>query len=291
MKKPILKICEATLAWSVLFSTPPAQAATEAPQRQLVPSAHGAVEVIAQGRGPLVVMLPSAARGAEDLLPVATLVAAAGYRVLCVEPRGSGRTEGPYRGIALPDLADDMAGVIRAEHAGPAILVGHAAGSFTARMTAVAHPELVRGVVLAAAGARQVAPALNLAVQRVHDHDLSRDERLVYLRQAFFAPASDASVWLDGWRPLIQFGNGGPPDAAAKERWWGAGSKPVLEIQALDDPFKPAAVAGEYRAQYGARVTVVTVPDASHALFPEQPQAVAKAIIDWAGTLPEVQHD
>jgi pimeloyl-ACP methyl ester carboxylesterase len=28
------------------------------------------------------------------------------------------------------------------------------------------------------------------------------------------------------------------------------------------------------------------IPDASHALFPEQPQAVADAIAAWAGTLP-----
>jgi len=282
MKKYSRQIAALLLALSVSA----VQANAGKPERQLVASAHGQVEVIAQGSGPLVVMLPSAARGADDLLQVAGLVAAAGFRVLCVEPRGSGRTEGPYRGIALRELADDIAGVVRAQHAGRAILVGHAGGSFAVRMTAVAHPDLVRGVVLAAAGARNIAPELNNAVQQVHRDDLSEAERLRYLRIAFFAPASDPSVWLSGWRPLLQFGSGGPPSATAKDEWWGAGDKPVLELQGKDDPFKPASAAGEYRAQFGPRVTVVAIANASHAMFPEQPQAVARAIVDWARSLP-----
>jgi pimeloyl-ACP methyl ester carboxylesterase len=37
---------------------------------------------------------------------------------------------------------------------------------------------------------------------------------------------------------------------------------------------------------YGDRVTTRMIPDASHALFPEQPAAVADAIIAWVRTLP-----
>ncbi len=47
--------------------------ATEAPQAELVPTAHGKVEVIVQGSGPLVVMLPSAARSAHDFATVAPM--------------------------------------------------------------------------------------------------------------------------------------------------------------------------------------------------------------------------
>ena len=46
----------------------------------------------------------------------------------------------------LHDLANDIAAVIRnAGNGGPAVIVGHAFGSWVARMTAVDHPELVRG--------------------------------------------------------------------------------------------------------------------------------------------------
>jgi len=36
----------------------------------------------------------------------------------------------------------------------------------------------------------------------------------------------------------------------------------------------------------GAKASVVVIPGASHALFPEQPAAVAKAIVEWAAELP-----
>jgi pimeloyl-ACP methyl ester carboxylesterase len=271
----LLALCAATVA-----------ASDGEPQRHLVKVGNRQVEVIAQGSGPLIVLLASAARGADDFNQVAPLIANAGFRVLAIEPRGSGRTTGPHQGITLLELSNDIAAVIRAEGTGPAILVGHAAGSFAARMTAVEHPQLVRGIVLAAAGARKYPAELGVAVERVHDPALTDAERLVYLRSAFFSPSSDASVWLAGWRPLLQFGNGGPPSSAEKERWWGSGTKPVLEIQGMNDPFKPRSAAGEYQAEFGARITVVAIRDASHALFPEQPEAVVEAIVAWARTLP-----
>jgi pimeloyl-ACP methyl ester carboxylesterase len=250
----------------------------------LVPTGKNQVEIIAEGKGPLIVMLPSASRGADDFYDVAALIAAQGFRVVCPEPRGSGRTTGPHEGISLHDVANDVAAAIQHENIGPAILVGHAAGSFTARMTAVDHPELVRGVVLAAAGARSFPPELGVAVEKMHDPAISKEERLKYLRLAFFSPGNDATSWLTGWKPLMRFGSGrGAP--AERDSWWGAGNKPVLEIQALDDPFKPRSALGEYKAEFGDRVTVVQIPNASHALFPEQPRAVADAIVKWARTI------
>ena len=59
--------------------------------------------------------------------------------------------------------------------------------------------------------------------------------------------------------------------------WWGAGTAPLLELIPADDPFKPRDKWGEMRESYGARVQTVVIPDASHALFPEQPEAVANA--------------
>jgi formylglycine-generating enzyme required for sulfatase activity len=261
-------------------------ACAQAPLRSsLVPTAAGQVEVLAEGKGPLVVLLSSAARGAHDFDQVRAMLAARGFRVVSPEPRGSGRTTGPHAGISLHEVAADVAAVIRHEKQGPAIVVGHAAGSFVARMLAVDHPELVRGVVLAAAGARSFPP---IPALRLLDQDkLSDADRIPLLRAAYFAPGNDPSAWLDGWRPLLRFdGAGGAPGLASREEWWGAGDKPVLELQPLDDPFKPAATRGEYRAEFGARVSVEEIAHASHALFPEQPAAVVDAIAGWARALP-----
>jgi hypothetical protein len=37
--------------------------------------------------------------------------------------------------------------------------------------------------------------------------------------------------------------------------------------------------AGDLRAQFGSRVASTVIEDASHALFPEQPAAMASAVI------------
>jgi pimeloyl-ACP methyl ester carboxylesterase len=41
----------------------------------------------------------------------------------------------------------------------------------------------------------------------------------------------------------------------------------------------------EIREEFGERATIVVIPDASHALIPEQPAAVVAALVDWIRTL------
>src|SRR5579872_3187631 len=90
------------------------------------------IEVIAEGRGRLLVLLPSLGRDSEEFDPVAEQLAAAGLRVLRPQPRGYGRSTGPMTHITLHDYARDVAAVIEHENAGPAILAGHAFGHFVA---------------------------------------------------------------------------------------------------------------------------------------------------------------
>src|SRR5262249_53571607 len=68
-------------------------------------------------------------------------------------------------------------------------------GNWVARMTATDHPSLVRGVVIAAAAAKQYAPELSKAVTEAGDPSLPKEARLAALRFAFFAPGSDPTVW------------------------------------------------------------------------------------------------
>jgi pimeloyl-ACP methyl ester carboxylesterase len=195
--------------------------------------------------------------------------------------------------LTLHDLAHDVAAVIRnAGDGGPAIIVGHAFGSWVARMTAIDHPELVRGVVIVAAAAKAYpagfagAKELSEAVRKSGDFTLPTSERLRYLRVAFFAPNSDARTWLQGWHPaadVIQLAAG---RATQQSEWWSGGTVPLLDLQGELDPFKPRAMSNEMRDEFGERVSVVVIPNASHALMPEQPDAVAAAILAWIGMLP-----
>lgn len=103
-----------------------------------------AIEVFARG-GPLVVLLPSLGRGAEDMAELAEPLAERGLRTLCPEPRGNRGSTGPLEGKTLHDWAGDIAAVIEHESAGPAILIGHAHGNWIARTVASDFPHLARG--------------------------------------------------------------------------------------------------------------------------------------------------
>lgn len=50
-------------------------------QKRLVPITHGTIEYLLDGDGPVVVMIPSFGRGAEDFEALAAAIVRAGYRV------------------------------------------------------------------------------------------------------------------------------------------------------------------------------------------------------------------
>jgi pimeloyl-ACP methyl ester carboxylesterase len=251
------------------------------------------IEVISEGSGPLIVMLPSRGRGAEDFDDVADELVKAGFFVVRPQPRGAALSLGPMQNLTLHDLARDVAAVIRIKGGGrPAIIVGHAFGSWVARMTAVDHPEFVRGVVMVAAAAKAYpagfagAKELSEAVRKSGDFNLPPNERLGYLRLAFFAPNSDAKIWLYGWHPAADEMQSAAGRATEQAEWWSGGTVPLLDLQGELDPFKPRSMANEMRDEFGERVSVVVIPNASHALIPEQPAAATEAILAWIGKLP-----
>ncbi len=277
-------------AMTVLGAAAQAQTDQLGTRRSVLVQGDGvAIETYVQGSGPAIVLLPSTGRdGGEDFDDVAARLEAAGFRVLRPQPRGVAGSTGPMQGVSLHKLADDVALVIERLGGGRAVIVGHAFGHFVARMAAVDHPAAVRGVVLAAAAASTYAPDVAAAPARAGNLALPEAERLAALQLAFFAPGHDARPWLHGWWPAAQ-----KVQAESREKngvkqsdWWSAGAAPLLELIPAADPFKPRDKWDEMRVAYGGRVATVVIPEASHALFPEQPAAVAEAIAAWVRTLP-----
>jgi pimeloyl-ACP methyl ester carboxylesterase len=244
------------------------------------------IEVVVEGEGPAIVLLPSLARDSDDYDEVAEGLTAAGFRVLRPKPRGIGRSSGPMTNISLHDFAHDVAEVVEKLGQGRAVIVGHAYGNWVARMTATDHPRLVRGVVIAAAAAKQYAPELSKAVTDAGDLSLSKEARLAALRFAFFAPGNDPTVWLTGWHPEIRNTQRAAAAAVRQDEWWAGGTAPLLDLQAAQDPFKPESARNEMKQEFGDRVSVAVIPNASHALIPEQPKAVVDALTTWIKTLP-----
>ena len=68
--------------------------------------------------------------------------------------------------------------------------------------------------------------------------------------------------------------------------WWAAGTVPLLDLQAGNDPFMPETSRNALKNEFPERVTLAVIPNSSHALLPEQPKAVVEAIAGWVRKLP-----
>lgn len=244
------------------------------------------LEVLVQGQGPDVVLVPSAMRGAADFAHLQAALSEAGYRSLAINPRNAGNSRGPLETLTLQDVADDIALVVERLCDGrPVHLVGHALGNICVRAAASFRPEIARSVTVMPCGghnlaARPVSPEVIAAVGRCHEEHLSEAERLEALNIAFFAPGNDASVWLDGWWPESQ-GIAGAIGRTDPELWWRAGNAPLLIVQPMNDAMAAPETGRTAAAAIGDRARYVEVDDCGHAILPEQPEAVAEHVIGF----------
>jgi pimeloyl-ACP methyl ester carboxylesterase len=275
-----LRVCLLLCASACLALT---ASAAGARTREIVRYDGVTVEVIVEGRGPAIVLLPSLGRDSEEFDPVAERIAAAGFRVLRPQPRGFGRSVGPMDHITLHDLARDVAEVMKRQKAAPAILAGHAFGHFVAKMTAVDYPQLVRAVILIGAAQKNPDPAVQRAVAIASDPTQPEADRLKNLTLVFFAPGNDPTPWLSGFHANVRAAEIVARDATPQSEYYAAGKVPMLDIQGDNDPYKPPSAANELVEEFGAaRVSVVRIPHAAHAVIVEQPRAVADAIVAYA---------
>jgi pimeloyl-ACP methyl ester carboxylesterase len=183
--------------------------------------------------------------------------------------------------ITLHDFAKDVAAVVEKNGGGPAVVAGHAFGNFVARTTAADFPRLVRAVMLL--GATHVwplPPDVRASINKSHDMSLPEEERIRCMKHAFFAPGNDPRVWLDGWHGEVMHAERAATEATPREEWWHAGKAPILDVLPANDVCTPPESRSRYREEFGAdRVDITLIPNAGHALLPEQPEAVAKAVI------------
>ncbi len=233
------------------------------------------VHVRTIGKGTPVLFIPSLARGVADFDEVAALLARQGYMSILPDPRGTGRSEGPAP-ASLFDLAHDAEAAASRLCKGPVHVVGHAFGNRVARALATSSPGTVRDVVLLAGGGKakplaQVGDSVNISAS---EGGFSDAVRLKALQTAFFAPGHDPQVWLTGWYGQALAFQGAAMKGSSVDQWWSGGSAPILLVQADEDPVAPSGNADQLKADIGDRLRTVTLHRASHAILPEQPQAV-----------------
>lgn len=254
-------------------------------ETRMINTGRTELEVQVNGSGPMVVLLPSLGRDSYEFEPIAQDLADAGLCAVRPQPRGVGASGGPLEDLDLHDLAGDVADVLVALEGAPAILAGHAFGHYVARVLAVDRPDLVRGVAVLAAGARRFPASLTERVAKCSDLTLPDSDRLVNLREVFFADGHDPSVWLEA---------GGPTPSPPSGRDVGDGQGVVVATR----PVAAAGCAGRRRRVPSARDTRRarrpvrertgvdrSHPGSGHALIPEAPHEVAAALVEWIRTL------
>lgn len=102
--------------------------------------------------GPRVLLIPGLGGDGRFWAGAARLLAAE-HRLLIVDHRGAGRSDRPDIAYSLPQIADDIAAILRAT-GGPAHVVGHSTGGALAQILALDHADLVRSLTISASWAR-----------------------------------------------------------------------------------------------------------------------------------------
>ena len=240
------------------------------------------IETYVDGDGPTLVILPSYGRdGGEDYNDITARTVQAGWQILRPQPRGIAGSNGPMAGVTMHDLADDMAAVIEDLGGGRAVLLGQAFGQALSRMVATDHPDLVAAVILAASQASKVPPDIAPTPFIAAIRRGPRPSGWTCCAGRSLPPGHDARPWLAGWHPETLKMQHEAAKAVPLSTYWACGRAPMLEMFGALDPFKPRAYWQELRDQFGDRVTSVVIEDASHALFPEQPDQVAQAVLPF----------
>lgn len=230
----------------------------------------------------IVLLVPSLGRGAADFDDLAVRLAAAGYCAIAVEPAGIAKSSALIPPATLHDYAADIATNIELRGRGPVHVIGHALGNRIVRTLAADRPDLVRSVTLIACGGQvEGDEEARAALPRCFDLDLPDAERMPAIATAFFAPGNDPSVWRDGWYPAVMRQQGAAVRATPGDNYRHAGSAPMLIIQGLQDRLAVPANGRLLKEELGERVTLVELEGAGHALLPEQPEAIAAALIEF----------
>ncbi len=239
------------------------------------------LRVRAAGKGPLLVLLPGLGRPAEDLDPFAALLVAAGYRTVQPDPRGSGGSTGVLEGLTLHDLAADIAAVIESFGASNVVIIGHAFGNRVARTVAADRPDLVSMVVLlGCSGKVQPSPEIAEAIRLAQAVDTPPDVRAKAVRDAWYGPGRDISVWLDGWSQPVMKSYLAAAAATETAQWWTAGAARVVIIQGADDVSAPPENGRLLKAEIGDRAVSIELPGVGHSVAVEDPEGVARVVIE-----------
>src|SRR4029450_1543810 len=252
----------------------------------MVKLADSSIQYFSRGKGETIVLLPGGTLTVGYLDGLANALAKAGYRVVGINFRGSGKSTGPSQGLTLQTMADDVAGVIKSLKLGPVHVAGNDFGNRVARMLAASHPDLTRSVILPAAGGKiQPKPEAAHALM-VMFNPASTDADVMAIMPYFGSNPANAERVLAMMKPSRDPAAGPIEKAAAEatplETWWAPpGKTKYLIVQGAEDQIAPPENGEILKKELADRATLVNVPGAAHLLPLEQPDTTASHVISF----------
>jgi pimeloyl-ACP methyl ester carboxylesterase len=277
------------LAIGLLLSMPAAYSQGQAVETGLIKLPDANIEYFSRGEGEPIVLLPGGTLTVGYLDGLAEALTKAGYRVVGINFRGSGKSTGSSTGVTLNSYADDVAGVIKALNLGPVHLAGNDFGNRVARLVSASHPELTRSVILLAAGGKIPPEPAAMEAMGIIFNPTSTDAEILAVMPYFVSdPAQSDRIWAI-FKPSRATGAAVAEDEAMKstqpEAWWAPpGDTKYLILQGAEDQIAPPQNGVELKGELGDRATLVNVPGAAHLLPLEQPDIAASHIIDFIRT-------
>jgi pimeloyl-ACP methyl ester carboxylesterase len=185
-----------------------------------VEGAGVALHYLSEGKGPAVLLVHGMASDALGWEPALARLAAGGLRAIALDRRGYGASGAPqpYTATTVQEQAEDVAALLQALEAAPALLVGAGFGAVVVLELLVRRPELARAAVLAdpplhafvpaaatpalaaertllERGLREGGPAVAVRAWLGEEADPARAERAVAAPAGFFADYAGQASW------------------------------------------------------------------------------------------------
>jgi pimeloyl-ACP methyl ester carboxylesterase len=256
-----------------------------------------------EGQGSPVVLIPGLLGSAFGYRRLVPLLAAAGRRVVVIEPLGVGGSSRPPRAdYSLAAQAGRIAAVLDSLGVRAAVLVAHAVGGSIALRLAVRRPDLVAGILALEGGAAEAAatPGFRRAMELAPWIRMFGGMRLIRGRvRAQLTGASADPAWVD--ERIVE---GYTRDYAAD---LGATLRAFQGMAAAREPERLAAHLAEIRcpvrllvgaaphaggvppreiallAAHLADFAVDSLPGVGHFPHEERPEAVVRAVVGMRG--------
>jgi pimeloyl-ACP methyl ester carboxylesterase len=255
-------------------------------QEGMVKLTDSTIQYFSQGQGRPIVLLPFGGLTVDYMAGLSQNLADAGYRVIRINFRGSGKSTGSEEGVTLHTLAQDVAGVIEALRLGSVNIAGHAFGNRVARTLAADHPEIVQTVILFAAGGKiPPKPPGEHALQTIFDPASTDADVLKQMKYMVGNPAEIPMAWKiikPSRAPQVAGLQKTAMNNTPLKDWWAPpGKMKYLILQGTEDQIALPENGELLKEELGTRATLVSFPGAGHLLIVTEPQRVVSAVVSF----------